>query len=455
MEEIESDVVVIGAGASGLSAADALVAQGFTVTVLEARDRVGGRLWTKEVDGVSLEFGGQWVSPDQTALIDMISDLGLETFSRYREGESVYLNGAGAVSRFTGDFPVAESTKREIQGLIDAVEELVLGIDVEAPWAHPQAAEYDSISWRDWLISQSDDEEARKIVSIFIADGMFTKPAHTISLLQALFMASSSETFHNLVDEDIVLDKRVLGGLQQVPQRLAARLGESVHLNQPVRRVAWSDDSVSVSTDTLTVHARKVVVAVPPNLYSRITFEPALPDLQQQFHQHLSLGLVIKVQAVYESAFWREDGLSGTAFGPDLALHEAYDNTHPGTDGGTLVGFVSDVKADAMTRLTPAQRREHLLGCLASYFGPRALTPIAYAESDWAGEEWTRGSYAASFDLGGLSRYGALLREQVGPISWSTSDLASVGYLHVDGAIRIGKDTADNIATQLRAQPNR
>lgn len=445
------DVAVVGAGASGLTAARGLVAEGLDVIVLEARDRVGGRLWTRQVDGFTIELGGQWISPEQTTLLEMIDELGLETFSRHREGDNIHVDRSGTVSRFTDDFPVGERTRAEIATLVATMDDLAHEIDAEAPWAHPRAAELDSISWRDWLSSQTHDETARELVSIFIADGMLTKPSHAISLLQALLMAASAGGFTNLVDDESLLDQRVVGGLQLVPLRIAGQLGGRVRLSQPVRHVAWSDDDVVVTTDSTAVDAKAVVVAVPPSVYATIAFEPALPGGVLQMHQHLSMGLVIKVQAGYDRPFWRSRGLSGTAFGPHLALHEAYDNTGPDDRGGLLVGFVSDAKADAMLELDAEARRSHLLDCLATYFGPEALDPAVYAESEWADEEWTRGAYAASFDLGGLSRYGSRLREPVGPIHWSTSDLAGAGYQHVDGAIRIGRQTAVAVAERLRA----
>lgn len=108
MTEINRDVLIVGAGAAGLTAANELRKAGLSVAVLEARDRVGGRLWTDVIDGAMLEIGGQWVSPDQDALIETIDELGLETYSRYREGDSVYIGPDGTVSRFTGEmFPVA------------------------------------------------------------------------------------------------------------------------------------------------------------------------------------------------------------------------------------------------------------------------------------------------------------------------------------------------------------
>ena len=452
MSAIERDVVIIGAGASGLTAATKLRAAGLSVAVLEARDRVGGRLWTNHIDGAMLELGGQWVSPDQTALLATLDELGLYTYSRYREGDSVYVNADGVRTRFTGDiFPVAESTAAEMERLITLLDDLVEQVGVTEPWAHEKATEYDRISWSAWLAEQTDDVEARDNIALFIAAAMLTKPSHSFSLLQALLMAASAGSFTHLVEADFILDKRVVGGLQQVPIKLAEALGDDVHLSSPVRRLEWSDAGVSAEADKVTVNARYAIVAVPPNLYSRIDFQPPLPRLSHQMHQHMSLGLVIKVHAVYETPFWREDGLSATAFSPYELVHEAYDNTNHEDPRGTLVGFVSDERADEVFKLSAEERRERILTSLSHYYGEQALSPVVYYESDWGSEEWTRGAYAASFDLGGLSRYGAMQSTPVGPIFWSTSDLAAEGYQHVDGAIRKGADTAAAIIARHQA----
>lgn len=169
-------------------------------------------------------------------------------------------------------------------------------------------------------------------------------------------------------------------------------------------------------------------------------------------HQHLSLGFVIKVHATYETPFWRHAGLSGTAFSPYQLVHEAYDNSNHGETQGTLVGFVSDEKADRAFELDPEERRARILDSLASYFGPAALTPTVYYESDWAAEEWTQGAYAASFDLGGLTRYGADQLTPVGPIRFGSSDLAGLGYQHVDGAIRMGHRLGAEVISELGSE---
>lgn len=452
MRDLTRDVVVVGAGAAGLTAANELKKAGLSVAVLEARDRVGGRLWTDEIQGAMLEIGGQWVSPDQDALIETIDELGLSTFSRYREGDSVYVGPDGAARRFTGEmFPVSAETERAIAEVTERLDAMVAEIDPDRPWAHEKAAEWDRITWDAWLREQTDDDEAVRNLAFATGSAMLTKPTHTFSLLQSLLMAASAGSYSNLVDADFILDKRVVGGLQQVPLLLAERLGEDVMLGSPVRTLAWSGDEVVATADGVTVRARHAVLALAPVLYDRISFVPPLPRLQHQMHQHLSMGFVIKVHAVYDRPFWREQGLSGTAFSPYELSHEAYDNTNHGDARGTLVGFVSDRNADDLFRLDADERRERILESLSHYYGPEAKNPVVYYESDWGSEEWTRGAYAASFDLGGLERYGADLRSPVGPIRFACSDLAGAGYQHVDGAIRMGRLVAADIVAEDRS----
>jgi putrescine oxidase len=451
MLNLDRDVVIVGAGPSGLTAARELKKAGLSVAVLEARDRVGGRTWTDTIDGAMLEIGGQWVSPDQTALLALIDDLGLQTYSRYRDGESVYIGADGKRTLYTGEtFPVSETTAAEMDKLTVLLDSLAAEIGAEEPWAHPKARELDTISFHHWLRQNSTDEEACNNIGLFIAGGMLTKPAHAFSALQAVLMAASAGSFSNLTDEDFILDKRVVGGMQQVSLLQAAELGEDVVLDSPVRTINWTEDAsgghrVTAVSERATVNARFVIMAVPPNLYSRVSFNPPLPRRQHQMHQHQSLGLVIKVHAVYSSPFWREDGLSGTAFGAGAIVQEVYDNTNHEDPRGTLVGFVSDEKADAMFELSAEDRRRTILESIASFLGEKALDPEVYYESDWGSEEWTRGAYAASYDLGGLHRYGKDQLKPVGPIYWSSSDLAAEGYQHVDGAVRMGQITAARI----------
>ena len=484
---IDRDVVVIGAGPAGLMAAYTLKKAGKSVAVLEARERVGGRTWNGKVAGTDgkehfIEIGGQWISPDQTRLSDLVEELGLNTFSRYREGTSIYVDPEGNRHKYTGDrLPVNDATNKEMDKLIDLMNSVAEEVGASEPWAAERAAELDSISFKDFLAQHTDDQEAIDNVSIYVASGMLTKPAHTFSALQAALMAASAGSFSNLVDEDFILDKRVEGGMQSVSLTLAEHLGEDVFLGSPVRELEWATPDPSTAdelnkiaadvrngvengvlgpvtavSDKVTVNAKAAVLAVPPNLYSRIQFVPPLPREQQVAHQHISMGLVIKVHAVYETPFWREEGLSGTGFGGGRLVQEVYDNTNygenfaGGTSGeedpcGTLVGFISDVYAEEMWALPEEERKQRILSAMADYLGPKTMEPIAFYLSDMAAEEWTRGAYATSYDLGGLSRWGHLQNQPTGPIFYACSDIAAEGYQHVDGAVRMGEAAAHAI----------
>ena len=452
MKHLERDVVVIGAGPSGLTAAYELVKAGKSVAVLEARDRVGGRTWTDTMDGATIEIGGQWISPDQTGLYSLIEELGIETFERYKQGKSVYRTEAGEAIIYEGeDFPVGEATVAEMNKLISIMNELAAGMNPDKPWEHPQAEELDKISFHHFLRENSSDEVACNNIGLFIAGGMLTKPAHTFSALQAVLMASSAGSFDNLVDEDFILDRRMKTSMQGVSIAVAERLPEdTLFLENPVLKLEWSEDGVVAHGADVTVKAKKAVLAVPPNLYNRISYFPPLPRWQHVTHQHQSMGLVIKVHAVYDTPFWREEGLSGTCFGPNHLVQEIYDNTFDGESTGTLVGFISDLEADKIWAMdTDAERKEAILKAMAEFLGEKTLDPKVFYLSDFGSEEWTRGAYATSYDLGGLYRFGPSQNENVGPIYFSSSDLAGEGYQHVDGAVRMGRRNAARILAEL------
>lgn len=448
------DVAIVGAGPAGLSAAYQLQKQDITFHILEARERVGGRTESDVRGGGWFEIGGQWVSPDQTELIALLEELRLETYQRYREGDSIYVAPNGEVRRYQGEiFPCAPETQREIERLIGILDGLTADMNPAAPWDHPLARTLDTVSFQHWLEQQSNDKEARNNIGLFIAGGMLTKPAHAFSALQAVHMAASAGSFSNLVNEDFILDARVVGGMQKVSLELAERIGsEHITLGTPVRMIDYSNpDYVTVYGDHNTsVQAKFVILAVPPTLYHRISYVPAMPRLQHVMHQHQSMGLVIKVHATYDTPFWREKGLSGTCFSSSHLVQEIYDNTNHGDQRGTLVGFVSDEKADEMFQLSAEDRKAAILAAMSVMLGEETKHPIAYYESDWGSEEWTRGAYAASYDLGGLSRFGKYQYDPVDRIHFACSDIAGEGYQHVDGAVRMGRQVAETLATLVR-----
>jgi putrescine oxidase len=445
VRRIEADAVVVGAGITGLVAATRLVESGLDVVVLEARDRVGGRLWNTELGGEANELGGEWVAPYQARLHALRAELGVELFPAYREGESVYVDAAGRSHRYSGHEPVGAASMRAYEEADAKLDRLAKELDPEAPWTHPAAEELDATTFETWLRREVADDTARDLLRAWLAGGFLTKPAHTFSLLQGLWVIAGAGGTYELFAAEQCLLYRVVGGSQLIPLRLAERLGERVHLGSAVRSLSWSPESVEASADSVRVRARAAIVAVPPNLTGAIRFQPPLPAWRLRLEQGISQGSVTKILAAYEQPFWRADGLSGEGFAPYHLVRELYDNSPPSASVGVLCTFLAGEVAESADRMSPAARRAAVLEGMALYVGPRALRPTLYLETDWCAEEWTRGAYAATFAVGGLTRFGPDLRRPVGPIHWACSDIAGVGHMHMEGGIRSGEAAAEAV----------
>ncbi|HET8969269.1 MAG TPA: FAD-dependent oxidoreductase [Gaiellaceae bacterium] len=443
---IEADAVVVGAGVAGLAAARRLVSEGRDVAVLEARDRVGGRLWNTEIGGEANELGGEWIAPYQSRMHELLDELGIDLFPAYREGDDVYVDESGRAQRHSGDeSALSTDDERELKEGDAKLDALAKELDPEAPWEHPRARELDTITFDEWLRTEVATEAARENLRSYLADGFLTKPAHSFSLLQGLWAIAGAGGTYELFAAEQCLAYRVVGGSQLIPIRMAEELGDRVVLGAPVRTIRWRDGGVDVDAGHVRVVARAAIVAVAPNLAGAIRFEPALPAWRMGLQQASSQGAVTKFLAVYDHPFWREDGLSGEGFAPHQLVRELYDNTPPSASVGVLCTFLPGEQADLVARMSPDARRAAILEGMAAFVGPQALRASDLVETDWAAEEWTRGAYASTFGIGGLTRFGPDLRRPVGAIHWACSDIAGFGHMHMEGAARSGAAAAADV----------
>jgi monoamine oxidase len=444
-ERVEADVAVVGAGIAGLIAARDLVAAGKEAVVLEARDRVGGRVLNHELsDGTVVELGGQWIGPTQLRMAKLTAELGLETFPTYNTGEHLVRLGDRQIRYRTRPSlgPLALADIGQAQARFDR---LAARVPLEVPWAADRADELDAQTFESWIRRTALTATGRELLRLY-AEGVFAAEPSDFSLLHALFYTHSGGGVDALAGTaGGAQQDRFVGGSQLVPLRLADRLGDRVRLRAPVSRIEQGPGEATVHADGVSVTAVRVIVAVPPTLAGRITYDPPLPAVRDQLTQRVPAGSVIKCHTVYDTPFWREAGLTGQATGDRGPVKVVFDNSPPAGSPGVLLAFLEGKAARRLNRVGPAERRDAVLGSLVDFFGPHAAKPVEYVELDWSEEEWTRGCYGAHFPPGVWTQYGPALRAPVGRIHWAGAETATVWSGYMDGAVQSGERAAAEV----------
>ncbi|MGI8492212.1 MAG: flavin monoamine oxidase family protein [Acidimicrobiales bacterium] len=455
---LDCDVVVIGAGLAGLTAARQLARGGRSVQVLEARDRVGGRTLNAAVgDGTAVELGGQFVGPGQHRVLALIGDLGLQTFPTYDEGGHV-LEIAGRRMTYSGRAP-----RLNPLALLDAGQlwmrlgRMARQVPVDTPWEGPKALGWDAVTVAGWTRRAARTAVGETFLRLFV-EGVFATEPDSMSLLHLLFYIHAAGGFSALTDtKGGAQQDRVVGGSQLISQRMADELGDRVHLGSPVHRLDWAPDKVVAHAGGVTVTAARAVLAVPPVLAGRIDYRPALPADRDQLTQRMPHGSVIKCMAVYPTPFWRLDGLSGQAASDIGPVTATYDNTPPGGTPGVLLAFVEAGHARRLARLPADERKQSVLEALARLFGDQARRASGWLELDWSAEPWTRGCYGAHMPPGVWTQFGPALRAPIGPLHWAGSETATrwPGYMEgaVDSGLRAAEELAADLPTPSRGGP--
>lgn len=444
------DVVIVGAGLAGLTAARAVARTGFSVAVLEARERVGGRTLSQSLGGEVIDLGGQWVGPSQRHVLRLADELGLKRFAQHHHGTKV-LDVRGALRTYRGQVPsLPLLSLLDLQRVIWKLDGLAKRVPLERPDAAPRAAEWDALTLEAWKQRHVPTWGARAALDI-AARAVFAAEPSEVSFLHFLFYVHSNNGLMPLTTiEGGAQAERFTGGAQSLSLRIASELGASVHLSTPVRAVLQDEGGVTVSAeDGRTWRARYAVVAVPPALAERIDFGTALSAGRRRAHADIPMGSVIKVVATYERAFWREAGFSGEAVSDTGPVRLCFDDCGPDGHHPALVGFFLGETARAWTGRPAAERQRAALESFARFFGPQALRPTAVADLDWISEPWSKGCYVGLPRPGVLSTIGDALRAPSGRVHWAGTETAVEGCGYLDGAVESGERAATELAARL------
>jgi monoamine oxidase len=446
----KADVIVIGAGLAGLSAASDLVRAGHSAVVLEARARVGGRTLNHPVGhGEVIEVGGEWVGPGQDRIIARAKEFGIKTFKTYTKGAQI-LDYEGKQSHFTGLIPPLPSPDAADFGqLLGKVITLQATVPLTKPWTAPNAATLDSQTVQTYMDDNSSTTGAQFLIGLAVKAILATDP-RDVSLLHALFYFQSGNGVLNLASTSGgAQDSRFVGGSQLVSIEMGKRLGDRVVLDAPARRIEQTRNRVAVETDGGTWHGKAVIVAMSPMLAGRIEYDPVLPALRDGLTQRVPNGSAIKYEAVFPKPFWRSAGLNGYANSDRAPIHLTYDNSPPSGKPGVLLGFVLGEDARALGALPWAKRRRAVLDAFVRLFGAQAAKPTELIEHNWSEEPWTRGCYAGYMPPGVWSDFGSALRAPIGRIHWAGTETSEVFAGYMDGAVRSGERAASEVAARL------
>lgn len=447
-EETAVDVVIVGAGFAGLTAAERLVNMGVSVLVVEGRDRVGGRAFSGEVAGIKVDLGATWVARRHTAIRDLASRLGCTTTSQFDEGHNV-LWMDGQRSTYTGTFPEVSPEALEDLGRIQmAVAELTSTINVDAAWESPDAGQLDAISFGEWLDQQQATTSTRALMTILTKVQWGCSPGD-VSLLHALrYIRAAGGVEHMLSVEGGQQEERITETTQEIAVRLAEQLGDRVVVGAPVRRIAQDDSGVTVSTDSKVINAKYAIVTAAPSHRADIDFQPPLPDKAEGLANTWRLGTLSKAFVAYEKPFWRSSGLSGEALTDTGTVFITFDVSPNDSGPGVLMAFCDPRVFDGFNS---ADRRRRVIDQLVGLYGAQASTPIDYVDHCWgpASEPFAPGGPNPAVAPYASVSYGTALTEPHGRIHWAGVETAGEWAGTMNGAVLTGQQTAERVAQRL------
>lgn len=444
-----ADVIVIGAGLAGLTAAREIRRGGAQPIVLEARPRIGGRVVSEPIgDGKVVEMGGQWLAPRNQRLTALAREAGIGLFPTYRTGASLLAVG-GETRRQRGPLPpLRPAALLDVARARFRLDRLARTVPANAPWDAPMARDLDAATLGSWIGENLRTREGAALLRV-AARTIWGAEPERLNLLQTLGYIHGAGNFDALTTRE--LQTRVEGGSARLADALAAGLGDAIKLEHPATRVTQTAGGVEVHAAGRAYTASQVIVAVPPELASELEFKPRLPPRRTQALRSLPMAAVTKVCAVYDRPFWREAGLSGQAIVSSGFVSAVFDNSPPDGTPGVLLGFVAGQRCHELAAMDSDRRQAAVLETFIRLFGQRAASPLLFLEKDWSSDRWTRGCYfglATARSLTGVLR---TLAEPAGRVHWAGAETATHNYGGMDGAMSSGIRAAAETLAGIRA----
>lgn len=438
-------VTIIGAGLAGLAAAYDLHRAGWKVTVLEARERVGGRVYSVRSfsNGLVAEGGGEFIEENHSRMIALAKEfniqLGLSGSWQSQSGDWACFDGkAGRVTD-------AEVWGFDLVGEIQRGWESMAGLsqnisDAYQPQAAKEAERLDAQSAADWIQSLDVSPITKKYFTTYIRSEYTCEPGR----LSLLDLCRNSKMYYSTTER--LPSSRVIGGNDLIPRALAGTLPD-VRLNAVVKSVRVLPDGVAVSYQQgdayLTIDSAFVILAIPLTTARLIEFNPPLPAAHARMVNEISYGAVTKVLIQYRKRFWNDLGWNGR-MGSDLPIGYTWHATsHVEGEDGILTAYTGGEPGAKLSALSDAERIRVAVAEIEKLF-PGSSALIEHTETvAWLNESFTRASYMA-LAPGDVLKHWQTLFEPAGRLFFAGEHATAIqGFM--EGAVESGQRAAASI----------
>lgn len=419
----ERDVIIVGAGFTGLVAASQLADAGLDVLLLEARSRVGGKVEsTVLTNGRRVDTGGQFFCRDMPQLMALIKAHGTTPVMSYADGDIVFRP------------PVSPAEGLALWHQVDALRERMIATD-------PQDPELAGLTVAAWVARQDIPSNVAQGF-LRLVKGLWCRSPDEISFA---YLASNDRRITNTHSE---LEMFLAETMHLLAERIAANLDHRLKLDARVTHVDHSPDRVTVKVRQELFSARKLVLALPPSMTRRLSFAPALPDTVSRALAVWAAGSAIKVHVAYARPFWRIDGLSGSVMWQEPQGLYACDASRG--DYAGLIVFIGGPLAEEWHDKPQSELQTFILGLLVDAFGPEAGQPQEVHIRDWVADPWSGGAYSdVIVDLDAADAED-VLNQGAPPVYFASSELSPSFPGYIEGAFVAGKQVAERVFSDVR-----